>query len=882
MSGWRVVRDRSCDRVDLAELSTMTLSVGAKIGPYQILALIGAGSMGEVYHAGDTKLKRDVALKVLPSAFSSDPDRVRRFEQEGRAAAALNHPNIVVLYDAGLRDGVYYIATELLEGESLRERLFSAALPVRKAIDYSIQIARGLAAAHAKGIVHRDLKPENLFVTKDGIVKILDFGLAKHQTPKSPAASPTQLATETIETDPGTVLGTVGYMSPEQVRGQIADARSDLFSLGVVLYEMVSGKRAFVGDSVVEVMNAILKQEPPELEGAVPPSLDRVIRRCLEKKPEERFQSASDLAFALESLSGTSERKTQPAPRRRYLRAAALIAGVCILVAAGWIAGLRMARPSSPTFQRVTYRRGVIDSGRLANGGRTIVYSASWDGNPYHVYSTQEESPEFRDLGIANGHVLAVSPGGEMALTFSPNLYFFSGTLARVPVSGGAPREIAEDISQADWTSDGSRMAVVRAKAGLQQLEFPIGHVLYKTTGGIVSPRISPQGDLIAFLDQPLAGGGAYSISSTGSLATVDMQGRKKTLSGYWRGYIGGLVWSQGGDEILFAAAPLGITGSLYAVNRSGRQRLVERVQGFFSVLDVAPDGRVLLARTAASASLFYQGPRASDATDLYWHDFSEIADVAHDGKTLLFAEGGDSARSGEDFISYIRHTDGSASVRLGRGYPLALSPDSKWAMVLGSTEAPSQLLLLPTGVGEARQLTHDRIHHQGAAWTPDGKRIVFVGNEPGHGIRYYVQNLDGGLPTAITAENVAFNLYDPLTISPDGGFVAVNNLDGRIALQPLDGGAPRFVTKLEDGSEPLRWCPDGRSLMLYHSADVSTKIMNVDVDTGKQTLWRELAPAYKSGLANIVGVRVGSDCQSYAYSALYASSDLWVARGLR
>ncbi len=286
----------------------MPLSAGTRLGPYEVLAPIGAGGMGEVYRARDSRLGREVALKILPAAFANDPDRVRRFEQEGRAAAALNHPNIVVIYDAGSQDGVFYVATELLEGETLRERLAGSALPVRKAIDYAIQIARGLAAAHAKGITHRDLKPENLFLTKDGLVKILDFGLAKHSAVIPTGSHPTELATQPIETDPGKVLGTVGYMSPEQVRGQVADARSDLFSLGVVLYEMVSGKRAFPGDSSVEVMSAILKQEPPELDAALPPALDRMIRRCLEKKPEERFESARDLAFALESISGSSIR----------------------------------------------------------------------------------------------------------------------------------------------------------------------------------------------------------------------------------------------------------------------------------------------------------------------------------------------------------------------------------------------------------------------------------------------------------------------------------------------------------------------------------------------------------------------------------------------
>src|SRR5271170_4109985 len=549
----------------------MPLPTGTRLGPYEVLAPIGAGGMGEVYRARDSRLGREVALKILPSAFASDPDRVRRFEQEGRAAAALNHPNIVVIYDSGSEGGVFYVATELLEGETLRERLAGAALPVRKAIDYAIQIARGLAAAHAKGITHRDLKPENLFLTKDGLVKILDFGLAKHAAVIPAGSHPTELATQPIETDPGKVLGTVGYMSPEQVRGQTADARSDLFSLGVVLYEMVSGKRAFTGESGVEVMNAILKQEPPDLDAALPPVLDRMIRRCLEKKPEERFESARDLAFALESISGTSSSGTQRIlkPQRRYawmiaVAVAAVLVAVAVFATSRWL-----PRPPSPSFQRITYRRGIVDNGRFANGGRTIVYSAAWDGNPFHVFSTQIESPESRDLGMVNARLLGVSPSDEMALALTPAMALFAvpGTLARAPFSGGTPREVANDIAAADWTSDGKRLAVVRTKPGFQQLEFPIGNILYQTTGAIGDPRISPKGDLIAFLDQPLGSSGTL-----GTVATVDLKGNKKTLTQFWLGSLTGLAWSSSSDEILFTASAYGVASSLYAVNPSGRQ----------------------------------------------------------------------------------------------------------------------------------------------------------------------------------------------------------------------------------------------------------------------------------------------------------------------
>jgi eukaryotic-like serine/threonine-protein kinase len=862
----------------------MLLAAGTRLGPYEILAPIGAGGMGEVYRAHDSRLGRDVALKILPAAFASDSDRVRRFDQEGRAAAALNHPNIVVIYEAGSQDGVFYVATELLEGETLRERLAASALPVRKAIDYAIQIARGLAAAHSKGITHRDLKPENLFLTKDGLVKILDFGLAKYSATKPAGARPTDLATEPIETDPGRVLGTVGYMSPEQVRGQVADACSDLFSLGVVLYEMLSGERAFTGDSAVEVMSAILKQEPPDLDAAQPPVLDRIIRRCLEKKPGERFESARDLAFALESISGsssgTSERKAQQIPQRplrRYARMIALVVGACVLLAVAFIAGLRRSRPLSPSFQRVTFRRGVIDNGRFANGGKTIVYSAAWDGNPFCVYSTQAENPESRDLGMVSAHLLGVSPSDEMALDFAAGVGFsIVGTLARVPISGGTPRQVADDIAAADWTSDGARLAVVRSKPGFQQLEFPIGNVLYRTTAGIQYLRISPQGDLIAFEEQPLGAN-----AGPGYVATVDLKGNKKTLTNLWSGLINGLAWSSSRDEILFNAAPYSVTTSLYAVTRSGHQRLVAHLPGDFAVLDAAPDGRLLMWHALNSSTLSFLPALDSKETDLYWHDDSGLSDISRDGKFLLFAEGGDATRSGEDYVTYLRGTDGSPAVRLGPGIPLEISPDGKWAMVLGSSRAPSQLLLLPTGTGEARPLTRDGIHHQGAAWTPDGKRIVFVGNEPGHRIRYYVQSLDGGTPRAITPENVGFSYTDPVVISPDGRSVAVAGLDGKIVLYRLDEGTPRSVPKLADGFAPLRWCPDN-SLMAYHGGDVPVKILRVDVKTGEQTLWKQVAPANRTGLSGISNIRVGADCQSSAYSAFYQLSELWIVDGLR
>jgi hypothetical protein len=838
----------------------MPLTVGTRLGPYEILAPIGAGGMGEVYRAKDTKLDREVAIKILPAALAKDPERLARFEREAKVLASLNHPNIAQIY--GIEDRA--LIMELVDGETVQ-----GPFPLETALNYAKQIADALEAAHGKGIVHRDLKPANIMITPAGVVKVLDFGLAvvaQSSDPSDAANSPTLTISPTRA---GMILGTAAYMAPEQARGKPVDQRADIWAFGVVLYEMLTGRPAFRGETITDVLAAVVKEDP-DLTRA-PVEARRVLQCCLQKDPKQRLQSIGDWRLLLEDAP--------QAAARRYGRTIGLAAaGVVVLLGAAVFVGRQWApRAPSPTFQRVTFRRGNIDNGRFANGGKTIVYSASWDGNPYRVYSTQTENPESRDLGLANARLLSVSPADEMALALTPGPFGPTGTLARAPISGGTPREVADDITAADWTSDGQRLAVVRTRPGFQQLEFPIGHVLYQTTGGIGTPRISPKGDLLAFVDQPLGASGGV-----GFVATVDTMGNKKTLTEFWLGLIGALALSSSGDEILFSAAAYGFTTSLYAVSPSARQRLIAHLSGAFRVLDVASDRRLLMSQNVLSSALYYLPTSDSKETDLYWHDFSELSDISQDGKVLLFSEGGDAARSGEDYVAYLRGTDGSPAVRLGAGYPLEISPNGKWAMVLGSTRAPSQLVLLPTGTGEARSLTRNGIHHQGAAWTPDGKRIVFVGSEPGHRIRYYVQSVDGGPPRAITPENVSFSNFDPVAVSPDGRFVAVTGMDGKIVLYPLDEGTPRAIPKLAEGFAPLRWCPGNRSLMMYRAGDVPVKIVRVDVETGKQTPWRELAPANRTGLLNIPYIRVGADCQSSAYSAGYSPGELWVVDGFR
>jgi hypothetical protein len=450
----------------------MPLAPGNRLGPYEIVAPIGAGGMGEVYRAKDPRLGREVAVKVLPAEFAHDPARLRRFEQEARATGLLNHPNILAVFDIGSHDGSPYVVSELLEGETLRKRLAGGALPPRKAVDCAAQVARGLAAAHAKGIVHRDLKPENLFVTHDGRVKILDFGLAKLTQSDRPGSGFTSLQTTPADpTTPGTVLGTVGYMSPEQVRGQPTDHRSDIFALGAILHEMLAGRRAFHSDSAVETLNAILKEDAPSLPAAnraISPALDRIVQHCLEKQPDERFQSARDVAFDLEAIAGASSpgagfaarAGTGRGPRRHRWLALAGGAGAMLVVGAG-IGRLvdPPGAPAPPTYKKLTYRGGWISSARFAPDGQTILYSAAWDGQPLEIFQLRPGNPVSLPLGLEDCALLSVSRTGQMAILRHPrvgvNWYQRSGTLAVSPIGGGAPRDLLENVTYADWAPEG-------------------------------------------------------------------------------------------------------------------------------------------------------------------------------------------------------------------------------------------------------------------------------------------------------------------------------------------------------------------------------------------------------------------------------------------
>jgi Serine/threonine protein kinase len=854
----------------------MPLSAGTRLGPYEILSPLGAGGMGEVYRSRDTRLNRSVAVKVLPPTFAEDADRLRRFEREAQATGSLNHPNIVAVHDYGQEGTTVYVVTELLEGKSLRARLTGPPLPVRKALEYVVQVAHGLAAAHAKGITHRDIKPENLFVTNQGFVKILDFGLVKFSAVRDADANATSAQTLSMETDPGVIMGTVSYMSPEQVKGGPFDYRSDIFSLGVVLYEMLAGCRPFSGNSSIETMHAILKQEAPELPATLPQSLERIVRRCLEKNPEDRFDSASDLAFALETLVGLSSSVACPPvapPSRRRLRYTVLAAMIFTTASLVWLfAGLQ--RPlERPWFHQITFRRGSISGARFVGDSKTVIYSAAWDGKGPELFSTLQGSPESRPLAISNAHIAAISRTGEMALILNPHPFMWlvpePGTLARAPVSGGSPREIDDHVIFADWSPDGLHLAVVRVIPGGQVLEFPIGNKLYETAGQIVMPKVSPKGDLVAFAEAPLA------WDNTGDVVVIDMKGKKRVLSPKYWGILG-LDWSSDGSKIWFVAQNFGLECSLVTADLKGNTQVLSHLPGMFTLLDIAPDGSALLMHDSFLASMYFHRAGEKQETDLYWHDNSVVRDLSGDGRQILFSEGGGASTT--DWVTFMRRTDGSPAVRLGDGLATALSPDGKWAMVNPTAER-APLVALPTHAGSAVTLAADAIRHVGGRWLKDGKRIVFVGAEPAHRLRFYVQE-PGHEPRAISGENVDFDRGDDIVLSPDGSHVAASFAGQGIHLLAVDGGDPRQVPGQTAGLTPVAWCRNGE-LLSYRRGEIPAHIVRLDLQSGKQRPWKDLTPPDRTALTFLGTIRFTSDCETYAYSPQYDPSTLFVVSGL-
>jgi dipeptidyl aminopeptidase/acylaminoacyl peptidase len=833
--------------------------------------------MGEVFRARDTRLGREVAIKVLPEGLAADPERRARFEQEARSASALNHPNIVTLHDIGDASGLSYLAMEYVEGRTLRELLAGGPLPTRKTLDLAAQLADGLAKAHGAGIVHRDLKPENVMVSKDGFLKILDFGLAKLTAPLSGSQSDLQTAVAP-DTDAGAVLGTVGYMSPEQASGRAVDLRADQFALGAILYEMVTGKRPFQRATAAETLTAIIREDPEEvaqLNPRAPAPLRWIIGRCLEKDPEDRFASTTDLARDLASLrehlseSTSAVEALTPAPgRRRWLRPAGWLA--LGLVAGAGIAALALrAVGSSPPelrFQRLTFRRGTVLTARFAPDGQSVLYGAAWEGGPPEVFSVRFDGPESRSLGLPPADVLSVSPTGELALSLGRHYvdgWESRGTLARVPLGGGAPREVLKNVEAADWGPDGQQLAVARDAGATRRLEFPVGKVLYETAGWISDVRVSPDGQRVAFKNHPSRG------DNLGSLDVAEEDGTHRSL-GPGAGSAG-LAWAPGG-EALWAAG--------FNVSLRGQRRRAIPFFGAALLQDVDRGGRALVNRRSSRREIVGRTPGHPTETNLSWLDWSYPLDLSGDGRTVLFDEQGPSTR-GRDYIIYLRGLDGSPAVRLGEGRSFALSPDGKWALAQTTTAEAADLLLLPTGAGEPRTLPHTDVHVDAAVFFPDGRRVLLGGNAPGHATRLFVLDLGQGAPKPISSEGVSV-LTGWHALAPDGRTVVARGADGTLGLHPTDGGEPRPLPGVTPDDVPIRFTADGKGLYVQRGPGVPAHVDVLEIATGKRRPWKELTPPDPAGVLAIGPILLSDDGQSYVYSYRRTIDDLYLVEGLR
>ncbi len=848
---------------------------GQLLGHYRVLEKIGSGGMGEVFRARDERLGRDVALKLIRPASSDNPDHLRRFEQEARAAAALNHPNILAIYDIGFEGSLPYIVSELLEGKSLRQRLEEGPIPGCEAADYALQIAHGLTAAHERKIVHRDLKPENLFLTTDGRVKILDFGVAKLQ---APVADDRSIESMTTVTKHGAMIGTVAYMSPEQLRGKAVDHRSDIFTFGSILYEMMSGSRAFRGETEVDTMTAVLREEPPVTkleEAAIPAGYQDIVRHCLEKNPENRFQSAKDLAFALQTLSGSSpvriasltDKKARATSLLPWSLVALLTAATVLLA----VSQLLYTWVPPPAYRRLTFEAGTVYSARFAPDGHSIVYSAAWNDKPVRLFSTVGDSLLAQPLELSDANLLAISRTNELAVvvhgSHNGQLETVGGMLARAPLAGGSPKELLADVRWADWNAQGN-LAVVDYFDGHSRLEYPIGKVLYQSRGWISNIRFSPQGDRIAFMDHPAL------WDNRGSVCVVDLAGDVQTLTSQYESEQG-VAWH--GNEIWFTAIEKGTNLNLLAVSLSGKVRSVLDLPMGITLEDIAPDGNVLVSLNSKRLAMAFSSLGSKEDVELSWHDWNVAKDISRDGKFVLFEDASEAA--GPGYAVALRRLDGTLPVRLGDGSAGGLSPDGKWAISI-STGQPQQITLLPIGPGQPRSVDTSGLEHIQSGWARflvDGQRIITNGNETGHATRCYVLDLAGAKPEAVTPEGTVCG-----PSSPDNRFVVGVGPNSAVAIYPIGSGSPHPIPGLEAGFLPVQWSSNGAALYGYHTGELPSRVYKVGIDTGKQTIVQELRPGVPAGVVMIAPVQVSRDGTRFAYSYSQVLSVLYLISGLR
>lgn len=857
----------------------MAKLTGSRLGPYEIGVQLGAGGMGEVYRARDTRLKREVAVKIIASEEFSF-DRQKRFQREAEAASALNHPNILTVYDIGTENGRSYIVSELIQGESLRKLLEKGSLSLKKLLDVAVQISDGLAAAHHARIVHRDLKPENIMITSEGRVKILDFGLAKLVNPELVDRNAETISK--VLTRTGVIQGTVPYMSPEQAMGSGIDFRSDQFSFGSIIYEMATGNRPFQRKTAADTLSAIINEEPEpisKLNPIIPTSIRWLVERCLSKDPNGRYDSTRDLARELkyiqQHLTETSVDSAIVSPqvttKRKALSAYAIFASALILILTGFLfyRSKYAEFPSQPSllkYHRVSYANGTITSAKFSPDGNSIIYSGAFQGNPSELFMAQTEGVESRDLGISGADILTISPSGQLLILLRDEGKE-EGVLAEVSMNRGAPHELADHVWGACFNTDGSRFAVVRRVSGMTQLEFPLGNVRYKTSDLIYAPRFSFNGDLIAFIQRP---------SAQGKVVIINSKGEKLAMSKLC--WPRGIAWSRNGKEVWYStySYELGGGSAINALTLTDQERTIQRFPFWIYLYDIRAHDELLVGFDNNRDFSFGFINGSSIEQELSWLDSTLITDVSDDGKTVVIFESGEGCDPPWG-TSYLRKTDGSPAVRLGPAYATDISNDGKYVL----TFYPPKFTLLPTQLGEKKVFNVDqfeRVIGQGTL-LPDGKGFLFTANEPHKANRVYLLEFDNKKSRPITEEGVTGFVK---TISPDGKYFIASNSSQKVLLYPLDGGRPRSFLGIEKGDVPIQWNSDGSSIFVVQKDILPARIFMVNITTGNRTLIKELMPSDRTGVSPIAWVQITPDGKTITYSYNRTLSTLYMINGLR
>lgn len=799
---------------------------GTTVGPYRLDGLIGSGAMGEVYRAWDTRLHRHVALKTL-----RDPDP-QRVESEARAAATIAHPNVVTVHDTGCIDGIAYVVSELVVGESLRS-MIDRGIPRPAALALAIQLAKGLAAAHAHGVVHRDLKPANLLVA-DGTLKILDFGLAKIVAPEVEASASSRQPAERSSM----IIGTVGYLAPEQARGEPADARSDLFAAGAIVYEMFTGRRAFAGATFAERLSAVLRDTPEAFDDPVSP----LVLRCLDKDPAKRFQSATDLAWALERVAAPAKPARSRGVSRRTFLAGTAAAGLGGAFLAHRLTARRDPPSAPPEFQQLTFRQGRVGRARFTRDGDSVVYAAAWDGAPLAVHAMRLAGGGARALPLPSAEVLAISARGELALSLD-HRYLDSlhqrGQLALVPLEGGTPRALGVDVQDADFTPDGE-LAIVRQGSGRFTIESPIGRVLF-SAGWIAHMRVSLDGGAIA------CGAYASSTNDSGDLVVIDRRsGAARTIAAGWSS-IDGLTWA--GDRLWVSASRGGANNTARLLDRTGRELRTLSSVGRVRVHDAVRD-HVAIAHVEGRLHLVARPSQGASEIELGIADVSLLGGLSADGHRVAFFELGDVDIANG---AYVRSIEGGPAVRLGAGMPLDVGPRG----VLAHGE--HGLVVFPEH-GQPQPITVALVRRGWAQWLPDGT-IVVVGAEADRGLRMW--RLAGGRLTPLTDEDV----YGRPVVAPDGRIALIAN-----AQLIVIADRPRVVGTFADDAV-CGWSATG---LYVRSKTLPIRLRRVDPDTGAETHVRDVAPP-ALGLRGVSAFASNGD--AYAYSYVQEASRLYAFR---